>query len=152
MLLKYKPGGKRSSATEDFGECSLTGFKPESNDRYPWTDIGASRLFADYYKSFARFVPERKMWFCYENGIWIPDVGNLKVMEMCKSLANQLLTYALTIQDEHQRKAHIDYCQSGSQEDTEKRFLRMHRAYIPYQWLNLTKTRLCSTVPMVPCF
>ena len=106
----YKPGGKRSSATEDFGECSLAGFKPESNDRYPWTDIGASRLFADYYKSFARFVPERKMWFCYENGIWIPDVGNLKVMEMCKSLANQLLTYALTIQDEHQRKAYIDYC------------------------------------------
>ncbi len=95
----YKPGGKRSSATEDFGECSLADFKPESNDRYPWTDIGASRLFADYYKSLARFVPERKMWFCYENGIWIPDVGNLKVMEMCKSLANQLLTYALTIQD-----------------------------------------------------
>ena len=29
---------------------------------------------------------------------------------MCKSLANQLLTYALTIQDEHQRKAYIDYC------------------------------------------
>ena len=106
----YKPGGKRSSATEDFGEYSLADFKPESNDRYPWTDIGASRLFADYYKSFARFVPERKMWFCYENGIWIPDVANLKVMEMCKSLANQLLTYALTIQDEHQRKAYIDYC------------------------------------------
>jgi putative DNA primase/helicase len=106
----YKPGGKRSSAAEDFGECSLADFKPESNGRYPWTDIGASRLFADYYKSFARFVPERKMWFCYENGIWIPDIGNLKVMEMCKSLANQLLTYALTIQDEHQRKAYIDYC------------------------------------------
>ncbi|SJZ82895.1 DNA primase family protein, partial [Garciella nitratireducens] len=106
----YKPGGKRSSATEDFGECSLADFKPKSNDRYPWADIGASRLFADYYKSFARFVPERKMWFCYENGIWIPDVGNLKVMGKCKSLANQLLTYALTIQDEHQRKAYIDYC------------------------------------------
>jgi putative DNA primase/helicase len=52
----------------------------------------ASASEADYYKFFARFVPERKMWFCYENGIWIPDVGNLKVMEMCKSLANQLLT------------------------------------------------------------
>ncbi len=50
------------------------------------------------------------MWFCYENGIWTPDIGNFKVMEMCKSLANQLLTYALTIQDEHQRKAYIDYC------------------------------------------
>ena len=106
----YKPSGKRSSATEDFWEHSLADLKPENNERYPWTDIGASRLFADYYKAYARYVPERKMWFCYENGIWTPDIGNLKVMEMCKSLANQLLTYALTIQDEHQRKAYIDYC------------------------------------------
>ncbi|WP_341302430.1 phage/plasmid primase, P4 family [Lysinibacillus sp. FSL H8-0500] len=106
----YKPGGKRSSATEDFEEHSLADLKPENNERYPWTDIGASRLFADYYKTFARYVPERKMWFCYENGVWTPDIGNLKVMEMCKSLANQLLTYALTIPDEHQRKAYIDYC------------------------------------------
>ena len=60
----YKPGGKRSSASEDFGECSLAGFKPESNARYPWTDIGASRLFADIYKSYASYVTERIMWLC----------------------------------------------------------------------------------------
>jgi putative DNA primase/helicase len=77
----YKPSGKRSSATEDFWEHSLADLKPENNERYPWTDIGASRLFADYYKAYARYVPERKMWFCYENGIWTPDIGNLKVME-----------------------------------------------------------------------
>lgn len=61
----YKPSGKRSLATEDFGEYSLGALKPENNERYPWTDIGASRLFADYYKSFAHYVPERKKSECF---------------------------------------------------------------------------------------
>ena len=108
----YKPLGKKTSALEDFapGECTLTKLRPEGNDLYPWTDIGASRLFADYFKSVARYVPERKLWYCYEGGIWVPDTGNLKVMEYCKSLANQLLIYAVSIQDERQRNAFIDYC------------------------------------------
>lgn len=108
----YQPGGKHSTAKEDFlpGSLTLADLNPENNDRYPWTDIGASRLFADYYRSKARYVPERKKWHCYENGIWKPDIGNLKVMELCKALANQLLTYALSIKDERQRNAYIDYC------------------------------------------
>ncbi|MGS0763939.1 phage/plasmid primase, P4 family [Syntrophomonas curvata] len=108
----YKPYGKRSSIAEDFapGEYTLADLHPESNDLYPWTDIGASRLFADYYKSVARYVPERKLWYCYEGGIWVPDVGNLKAMEFCKSLANQLLIYAVSIKDENRRNDYIDYC------------------------------------------
>jgi putative DNA primase/helicase len=108
----YHPGGKQSTAKEDFlpGSLTLADLNPENNECYPWTDIGASRLFADYYRSKARYVPERKKWHCYENGIWKPDIGNLKVMELCKALANQLLTYALSIKDERQRNAYIDYC------------------------------------------
>jgi len=108
----YKPFGKRASAAQDFppGEYTLADLRPDSSEIYPWTDIGASRLFADYFKSVARYVPERKLWYCYEGGIWVPDTGNLKVMEFCKSLANQLLIYAVSIQDERQRNAFIDYC------------------------------------------
>ena len=108
----YQPGGKQSTVKKDFlpGSLTLADLNPENNDRYPWTDIGASRLFADYYRAKARYVPERKKWHCYENGIWKPDIGNLKVMELCKALANQLLTYALSIKDERQRNAYIDYC------------------------------------------
>ncbi len=112
MTEFYTPMGKRTSASEDFapGEYTLADLHPESNELYTWTDIGASRLFADYFKSLARYVPERKLWYCYEGGIWVPDTGNLKVMEFCKWLANQLLIYAVSIQDERQRTAFIDYC------------------------------------------
>ena len=108
----YKPYGKRSSIVEDFapGEFTLADLHPESNELYPWTDIGASRLFADYFRPVARYVPERKLWYCYEGGIWVPDVGNLKAMEFCKSLANQLLIYAVSIKDENRRNDYIDYC------------------------------------------
>lgn len=112
----YKPIA-RNTATEDFGESTmaLKELHPESNDRYSWTDIGASRLFADYYKSVARYVPERKMWYCYDGGIWKADTGNLKAMELCKSLADALLVYALEIQDERQRSAYIEYCRKWQQ-------------------------------------
>jgi putative DNA primase/helicase len=108
----YSPGGIRSSPIEDFkpGQLSLKELCPEKNDRYPWTDIGASRLYADYFKPVARYVPERKMWFCYEKGIWRPDISNLKAMELCKSLADELLVYALNINDERLRNQYIDYC------------------------------------------
>ncbi|MCL1855914.1 MAG: hypothetical protein FWF86_09290, partial [Clostridia bacterium] len=41
---------------------------------------------------------------------WIPDIGNLKAMELCKSLADDLLSYAVTVPDERQRSAYIEYC------------------------------------------
>jgi len=34
--------------------------QPESNPQYPWTELGCGRLFADYFKSIARYVKERK--------------------------------------------------------------------------------------------
>lgn len=112
----YKPIAGRS-ASEDFNDTvqDLKNLRPESNDRYAWTDIGASRLFADCYQSVARYVPERRLWHCYESGIWKPDTGNLKVMELCKALADALLIYAVDIQDERQRNAFIDYCRKWQQ-------------------------------------
>ena len=107
----YTPGGKRSTVFDlKPRNMTLIDLHPENNELYPWTDIGSSRLFADYFKSVARYVPERKMWYHYENGIWAPDTGNLRAMELCKSLANQLIIYATSIKDEHQRNAYIGYC------------------------------------------
>lgn len=108
----YTPYGKRSLAAEDFAnsEYSLEDLHPANNDLYPWTDIGASRLFADYFKGVARYVPERKMWYCYADGRWVPDQSNLKTMELCKQLANQLLTYAEGIENGLQRTAFLEYC------------------------------------------
>lgn len=84
--------------------------KPESNKRYSWSDNGAGRLFADVFKPHARFVPERKVWYVYDGTRWVIDMAALRVMEMCKDLADALMTYALNIHDEHKRRDYIKYC------------------------------------------
>lgn len=88
----------------------LAAMRPENSRRYSWSDIGASRLFADYYKDIVRYVPERKSWYCYADGVWSADVGNLKAMEYCKELADAMLIYALSIHDEQKRQEFLKYC------------------------------------------
>jgi putative DNA primase/helicase len=107
----YNPMGKKTSANEDFMTDKLedlSKLEPFKNPRYYSNDIGNSNLFADYYKSIARYVPERKKWFVYDGRVWASDIGNLKVMKLCKDLANQLMYYALSIKDESLRKTYID--------------------------------------------
>lgn len=88
----------------------LDAAKPEQNRLYSWTDIGASRLFADCFKEVARFVPERKSWYIYGNGVWSADVGSLRAMELCKELADEIVRYALSIADEQKRQEYLKYC------------------------------------------
>ena len=92
------------------GNIDLTELQPESNEKYRWTDNGNGRLFADVFKDKARYVPERKKWYCFDGTRWCEDVGSLKVMELCKKLADNLLKYALTITDEHKRTEFIKHC------------------------------------------
>lgn len=106
----YDPSGGRLTADEDFTRDNLeklNKLQPFKNSRYYGTDIGNSNLFADYYKSISRYVPERKKWFVYDGRVWTSDTGNLKVMNLCKSLANQIMYYALSIKDENLRKSYI---------------------------------------------
>ena len=100
----YKPLNI-SDAKTDFSTPAafLSQVCPENNPRYPWTEIGYGRLFADCYRNIARFVPERKSWYCYRDGIWAADVGNLQTMELCKELADALMIHALTIQNEQKK-------------------------------------------------
>ena len=104
---------------------------PESNPRFPWTDIGGGRLFADCYKAIARYVPERKCWYCYDGGIWRQDVGNLRTMEYVKELADALMSYALTIEDERQRTAYIAYCNRWQKRNNRETFLKDAQGVYP---------------------
>lgn len=105
----YKP--MRVSASSDFNDelQRLIELNPADTTKYPWTDIGAGKLFADFYKAVLRYVPERRTWFCYTNGTWSTDTGGLKAMRYCMELANLMHLYALEIKDEHQRKSYMDY-------------------------------------------
>lgn len=104
---------QKAKASKEFSDSlmdMIIGIKPEQNPKYPQTDIGAGRLFADCFKDSARYVPERKCWYCYEGGVWRQDVGNLKVMEYLKELADALMSYALTIESEYKRTDYIKFC------------------------------------------
>lgn len=78
-------------------------------EKYPWTDIGAGRLFADFYKDTLRYMPERKSWYFYEDGIWSADKGNLKAMKLCMDLANLLHILALDIEDRLKREVYMKF-------------------------------------------
>lgn len=108
MTDYYKPIIPRTAA-EDFGVDRLKELDPMDSGKYPWNDIGAGRIFADYYQDRLRYVPERKVWFYYENGIWQPDTGSLRAMKCCMELADLMYTFALEIRDEDKRKAYMKY-------------------------------------------
>lgn len=110
--VNTKPPGnelrrERTEAAPAPGErLTLADLHPEDNARYHWTDIGNGRLFADWYKDVARYVPERKGWFIFNGKAWERDESDLHVMKLCKRLADRLLKYATTIADE---KKKMDY-------------------------------------------
>ena len=94
-----------ATADEDFNDIfsKLTEFNLLENRRYRSGDIGYGRLFADIFKTIARYVPERKKWFVYDGKRWVPDIANLKIMELGKDLADAMLLYTSTIKDEEIR-------------------------------------------------
>ena len=83
------------------GSVKLADLNPYSNRRYGWNDIGNGNLFADWYKDVARYVPERKQWYTYNGKNWEADTGNLRVMEMCKTFARELVIYAASTNDKN---------------------------------------------------
>ena len=104
----YKPINQ-STPEDDFSADRLKDINPMDSVKYPWNDIGAGHIFADFYKDRLRYVPERKMWFYYEDGIWNKDTGSLRAMKYCMELANLMYTFAIEITDEDKRKSYMKY-------------------------------------------
>ena len=126
----YKPI-HTATAAEDFGMDRLKELDPMDTARFPWTDIGAGRIFAAYYKDILRFVPERKMWFYYENGIWQPDKSNIRAMKYCMDLADLMYTFALEIRDEDKRKAYMKYVSRWQSHNNRVNILKDAQVHYP---------------------
>ena len=123
----------KTSPMEDFDDDfeKLSSLNPIDVSKYPWTDIGAGMLFADFYQNELRYVPERKSWFHYEDGIWTQDIGGLKAMKFCMNLANLLHMYALKIEDEHKRKIYMDYSKKWQSHNYRVNILKDAQVYHP---------------------
>ena len=107
---------------------------PLDTARYPWNDIGAGHIFADFYQDRLRFVPERKVWFYYEDGIWKPDTGSLRAMKDCMELANLIYAFALKIHDENKRTVYMKYASRWHSHNNRVNILKDAQVYhpIPY--------------------
>ena len=88
---------------------TLADLHPENNDRYGWNDIGNGNLFADWFKDRARFVPDRNKWFVFSGKVWRADVGGLMAMQLAKKLADLLMVYALSIEEEKLRRSYMEF-------------------------------------------
>ena len=121
---------------EDFNDelHRLEKVNPIDNKTYPWTDIGAGKLFADYYKHILRYVPERRSWFFYSGGIWSQDTGNLKAMFYCMELAKLLHVFAIKIFNDDLRKQYMNYTRKWQTHGYRVNVLKDAQVYhpIPY--------------------
>lgn len=133
MTGYYKPIIPRSAA-KDFGADRLKELDPMDASKYPWNDIGAGHIFADFYRDRLCYVPERKMWFRYESGVWQPDTGSLRAMLYCMELADLMYTFALEIRDEDKRKSYMKYAGRWQSHSNRVNILEDAQVYhpIPY--------------------
>ncbi len=113
------------------GILDLTEFHPEDRDRYNWSDSGNGRLFADVFKDKVRYVPERKKWFYFDGSHWCEDLESLKTMELCKELADALISYAINITDEHKRIEYVKYYNKWSARRNREILIKDARSIYP---------------------
>jgi putative DNA primase/helicase len=138
----YKPV-RITYAAEDFNNISgqLQDFDLLNNPRYRFGDIGFGRLFADVYKDICRFVPERKKWYVFSGKCWQADVGSLKAMELCKSLADDILQCALTINEEHLRTNFLKECGKWQQRRFRETYLKEAQSVYPLPFKTFDQDR-----------
>lgn len=100
-------------------------------NEYSWNDIGAGKLFADFYKDTLRYVPERKSWYFYSEGIWQKDIGNLQTMKLLMELSNLVHLCALDILDEDKRKVFLKYVSKWQSHSYRISILKDAQVYYP---------------------
>ncbi len=129
----YSPN-PRLSLYDDFCDdiiSKLKELKPEENPRFPQTDIGGGRLFADCYKDKLRYVMERKCFYYYKGGVWIQDMGNLYAMECVKELADALLVYTSTIKDRMKKSLFLEFAVKWQKRHSREVFLKDAQSVYP---------------------
>lgn len=74
---------------------------------YTWDDKGMGELFADVYRDYCRYNVTAKEWFVFDGKVWKADTGAMLVSQRAKELANALIVYCATIEDERQKADYI---------------------------------------------
>lgn len=108
-----------------------TEFNYPLGSTYTWNDIGSGKLFADFYKDILRYVPERKSWYVYSDGIWQKDTGNLQTMKNLMVLADLVHLCALDILDDDKRRVFQKYVSKWQSHSYRISVLKDAQVYYP---------------------
>ena len=77
--------------------------------KYSLDDKGSGALFAEVYKDTCRYNATANEWYYFNGKVWVRDEGGMIAHSKAKELADGLLIYATTIENEQQKKSYIDY-------------------------------------------
>lgn len=77
--------------------------------KYSLDDKGFGALFAEVFKDTCRYNATAKEWYFYNGKVWTRDEGSMRTLNKAKELADGLLIYATTIEDEKQKQNYIGY-------------------------------------------
>ncbi len=77
--------------------------------KYTLDDKGFGALFAEVFKDTCRYNATAKEFYFYNGKVWIRDEGSMRTLNKAKELADSLLIYATTVEDEQQKKHYLDY-------------------------------------------
>lgn len=127
----YKPKELYMEDDSQYVLEAVFGLNPANNARYPGNDLGFGRLYADVFKDTARYVPERKKWYIYDGSRWVPDVGALKAMELCKALADALLHYTANLPSSELKEFWIDMCKKWNNRRYRETYLKEAQSVYP---------------------
>ena len=84
-------------------------FKEKPDQRYTWDDVGSARLFANVFRRECRYNTTAKEWMAYNGKVWELDAGGMRVAQKAKALADALLLYCTTIEDERKRAQYTKF-------------------------------------------
>ena len=60
----------------------------------------------------------------YENGVWSEDTRSLFAMELCMELADELMRYALTVEDPQKKQDYMKYCHKWQSRNVRETILK----------------------------
>lgn len=66
-------------------------------ERYPWDDIGRTKLFGDTFRGKHRYSVMRKDWMLFDGKRWTPDTGGKAVAHDAKQYVRALCDYAAEV-------------------------------------------------------
>ncbi len=109
-----------------------------NNSRYPFDDIGAGYLLADFVKPYARPLSDSRKWVTFDGRRWTGKNGFATVAESAKAIGIAMGIYAGDLNDT-QRKQVYDWARKWASEDKRGDYIRGAQTVFPVSFADFDK-------------